>query len=137
MGVGNYVCELCKAPSYLPRCYQCFIDNGESFTKHDNGKPRLDLIPGEVLWQLGQVLEHGARKYEDNNWMRGAEYGRYYGAAMRHLAAWSGGQDTDPDSGLPHLAHALCSISFLITYQARGLGTDNRSKNESFWESPE
>jgi len=87
--------------------------------KDDGGKPRYDLIPPGALADVARVLAHGAAKYGDANWRRveGAK-GRYYAAAMRHLEAWregprSGHSTLDADSGLPHLAHALCCILFL------------------------
>lgn len=43
-------------------------------------------------------------------------------AAMRHLAAWRDGEQLDEESGLPHLAHALCCIVFLRELDRAGLG---------------
>jgi hypothetical protein len=39
---------------------------------------------------------------------------RYYAAALRHLPAWRGGEELDPESGLTHLAHALANAAFLM-----------------------
>ena len=100
-----------------------------SFKKADAGKPRLDLISPEMMTSLGDVLSHGANKYGAGNWEAGAEYSRYFAAAQRHLWAWQAGEDNDPESGLPHLSHAVCCLMFLLTYQARDNGTDNRGKN--------
>lgn len=82
--------------------------------KYDQGKPRLDLIPSEALIELGKVLEYGARKYAVANWAKGIPYSRLIAAAMRHLAAYNAGQDIDPESGLSHISHAMCNLSFLI-----------------------
>lgn len=84
-------------------------------TKHDEGKPRWSLLPLDTITQVVAVLEHGAKKYGDDNW-RYVENGRtrYYDALMRHVDAWWRGEDNDPDSGLPHLAHAACCILFLM-----------------------
>jgi len=97
--------------------------------KFDGGKPRLDLIPSEVIFALGNILEYGGRKYGDRNWEKGMELDRIYGAAMRHLWAYWGGEYTDEESGRPHLYSALANISFLITYHERGLGGDTPSKS--------
>jgi len=88
-------------------------------TKHDEGKLRYDLIPSEALKEVVKVLTYGATKYGDRNWERGIEYGRIFGAVMRHLWAWWGGEKNDPESGISHLSHAACSIFFLLTYEAR------------------
>lgn len=39
---------------------------------------------------------------------------RYYDALMRHVEAWRGGEQYDPESSLPHLCHALfCTMCLL------------------------
>jgi hypothetical protein len=82
--------------------------------KHDKNKPRYDLIPPHILDEVVQVLTHGAKKYADNNWLEvDRPHTRYFAAAMRHLWAWKRGEQSDPDSGLSHLAHAICSLMFI------------------------
>lgn len=103
-----------------------FKGDSMSATKHDGDKPRMDLIAPEALEGLGKVLAFGAKKYAARNWEKGMDWGRVYGAAMRHLNAWQSGQDTDPETGYSHLAHALCNIHFLIAYEAREVGNDDR-----------
>ena len=82
-------------------------------TKHDAGKPRFSLLPQDVIWSVVAVLEFGAAKYGTDNWktVPGAKE-RYFDAAHRHIAAWRAGELTDPESGLPHLSHAICSLMF-------------------------
>ena len=87
-----------------------------SGTKHDEKKNRLDLISPQALEQLGKVLTHGAKKYGDNNWRGGFQWSRVYGAAMRHMNAFWQREDTDKESDLPHLAHAMCCIMFLLHF---------------------
>lgn len=96
--------------------------------KDDNGKPRMDLIPPEALVALGAVLRHGADTYGDRNWEAGLAWGRISAALLRHMTAWMAGENTDPDSGLPHSAHVLTNAAFLVAHEARGIGTDDRSK---------
>lgn len=96
--------------------------------KHDYGKPRYDLIPPIPLETIARVLTFGAEKYSDDNWRKpGLTYRRYFSAAMRHLWAWWRKEDTDPETGLNHLAHAACCILFLMQYQEEGTeGRDDR-----------
>lgn len=84
--------------------------------KHDQSKPRYSLIPSGSLASIVDVLEHGAAKYAPDNWkhVQGARE-RYYNASMRHVQAWWSGEQIDSESGLPHLAHAICSLMFLMT----------------------
>lgn len=82
--------------------------------KFDSGKVRLDLIPTIGILELGKVLSYGAEKYDSNNWMKGIEHSRLFAACLRHMYAYKLGQETDPESGLSHLSHAMCNIMFLI-----------------------
>jgi hypothetical protein len=85
--------------------------------KHDEGKPRWDLLPYGPLADVVAVLTHGAKKYADDNWQKvpGAKR-RYFRAGMGHLIAWWSGEKHDTESGLPHLAHAVCCLLFLLWY---------------------
>lgn len=89
-------------------------------------KPRFDLVPWEAIEEIAEVLTYGAAKYEAHNWARGARWGRYYAGLCRHIFAWWSGQDRDPETGLSHLAHAGCCLVFLLSYQAKGWGEDDR-----------
>lgn len=91
-----------------------------------SSKPRLELVPFDVIEEIAQVLTFGAEKYDANNWCRGARWGRYFAALLRHLFAWWRGEDLDPETGLGHLAHAGCCLVFLMSYQRHGWGTDDR-----------
>ncbi len=87
--------------------------------KHDAGKSRPDLIPGEALLAVGAVLEYGARKYTEDSWrsVPDAEK-RYRAAAVRHLCAILSGEETDPESGLDHWAHVACNALFVLALRA-------------------
>lgn len=94
--------------------------------KHDEGKPRMDLLPPEALREIAAVLAMGAQKYDAHNWRKGFAYSRLIAAALRHLFAWVGGENKDPESGKSHLAHAACCLMFLITFEQTSTGTDDR-----------
>jgi len=86
--------------------------------KYDAGKPRWDLLPLEPIKAVVDVLTFGAKKYAPNNWKKVARpRERYYAALQRHLYAWRLGEKKDPESGLPHLAHALCCLVFLAWFE--------------------
>lgn len=84
--------------------------------KNDSGKLRWDLMPFKALEPVVQVLMYGADKYGDHNWRLVDNYEkRYLNAAFRHLVArFFHGEELDPDSRLPHTAHAICSLLFLL-----------------------
>lgn len=94
--------------------------------KDDGGKARIDLIAPEFLTGTAAVLAFGANKYGARNWEAGMSWGRCFAALMRHLWAWWGGQKADDETGLPHLWHAACCLMFLMAYEARGIGADDR-----------
>lgn len=99
--------------------------------KHDIGKPRYELIAPEFLHGLAEILEFGARKYDDRNWEKGMAWGRPFGALQRHLWAWWNGEEIDAETGKSHLHHAACCLMFLSAYEARGIGEDNRKLEQS------
>lgn len=86
--------------------------------KFDQGKPRYDLVPFCALDEIAQVLGHGARKYGDDNWRLVANgRARYIAAALRHISAYQQGEQSDSDSTLHHLAHAACSLMFILAIE--------------------
>ncbi len=93
--------------------------------KFDNGKVRLDLIPPEAVFALGEILTFGAQKYADRNWELGMKWGRVFGAALRHMFKWASGDKLDEETGKSHLWHALCCLVFLVTYEMRGVGEND------------
>jgi len=95
-----------------------------AFRKSDSGKPRPSLLPAGALLDVVAVLEHGAKKYGVDNWRKVDDNRRYLDAAMRHmLAVMADSLDAeDGDSGLPHLAHAACSILFLLELRKKEIG---------------
>ena len=94
--------------------------------KHDEGKARYDLIPPEIEEAIAMVLSFGAAKYGERNWEKGMRWGRPYAAMRRHMAAWWKGEERDAESGMPHTWHAACCLAFIVAFEARGSGTDDR-----------
>lgn len=85
--------------------------------KHDSNKPRYSLLPENTVHNVIQVLEYGAVKYEPDNWKYvPSARTRYYDAAMRHIDDWWNGSEVDEESSLPHLAHAICCLLFLLWF---------------------
>lgn len=87
----------------------------------------LHLWP-ETATALGALgLLDGAGKYGRSNFREiGVRASIYYDAARRHLNAWFEGEEADPDSSLPHLAHALACLAILVDAQAAGKLNDDR-----------
>ncbi len=102
----------------------------EKALKYDSGKPPLSLIPVSFLKGVAEVLGFGASKYEPENWRKGMEWRRLVDSSLRHITAWNEGEDLDPESKLSHLKHAACNLAFLIEYEEKKLGKDDRYKKD-------
>lgn len=87
--------------------------------KFDGQKPRMDLLDSFAIEELARVLTFGAKKYDSHNWRKGIAKGRLIAAALRHLFAYLKGEDKDPESGLSHVAHAMCCCMFLLGLEHR------------------
>lgn len=86
--------------------------------KNDIDKLRFDLLDPWFEDEMVDVLTFGAKKYADDNWKNvDNAYNRYYAALRRHLSAWRGGEELDPESGRPHLAHISCCVYFLRYFE--------------------
>lgn len=90
----------------------------ERAKRFNTGKPRLDLLPLDMLTGLARVLEMGEKKYGRNNWRKGAPATEQLGSLLRHLQPISEvlnadkNSDTlyDAESGLPHVDHILFNV---------------------------
>jgi Domain of unknown function (DUF5664) len=114
-------CALILVPNKRP-AYGAIADaignvdaaNGRKF---DNGKDDLLGVcyHPKALGKIAAVLDYGAKKYDRENWRKVPDLEpRYLKACLRHIFARVRGEKIDPESGLPHLAHAACSILFLL-----------------------
>lgn len=83
-------------------------------TKNDAGKVGLHLLPPGALFEIAQVLDFGVKKYAAWNWSKGMAASRLFAAALGHLWAWWCGEENDPETNLPHLAHLGCCVLFLL-----------------------
>lgn len=101
-------------------------EDAKTAVKFDAGKAGVHLLPVDALLGITSVLDFGAKKYAARNWEKGMEWDRVYGALLRHLFSWWSREDKDPETGKSHLWHAGCCILFLIAFEIRGIGKDNR-----------
>ena len=97
--------------------------------KHDTGKLPYDLLAPEYLEGTADILAFGAGKYGARNWEAGMAWSRPFAALMRHMWAWWRGEHLDAETGKSHLWHASCCLMFLVAYEARKTGKDDRPQN--------
>jgi aryl-alcohol dehydrogenase-like predicted oxidoreductase len=99
-----------------------------SGARFNDGKADFSLIPLCTLEDEARVWAYGARKYAAWNWAKGMDWSVPFACLQRHLAAWQRGEENDPESGLPHLAHAACNLRMLTLYAQTFPEGDNRPK---------
>jgi len=83
--------------------------------KHDHAKPSLSSL----LTIAPAALAYGRKKYPSGSELK-VSRARYIDATLRHIAAYLSGESTDPESGLPHLAHAACSLLLALQVPNEG-----------------
>lgn len=98
--------------------------------KADHDKPDLSLLSSIAILKIGQVLQVGKKKYTAHNWRAGMAWSRCLSAALRHIFAYIGGEDKDPETGLSHLSHAACCLTFLLEYEETHRDKDDRFKQK-------
>jgi len=96
--------------------------------KFDQDKPRMDLLDAYATEELAKVLTFGAKKYAPHNWRKGISYARLIAAALRHIYAFARGEDIDEETGLSHMAHAMCCCMFLVWMAKHRRDQDDRWK---------
>lgn len=64
----------------------------------------------DALAAFCAVCEYGEAKYLRGNFRKGAPITQYLDSALRHINARLRGEILDPESGKPHLAHALWNV---------------------------
>ena len=69
----------------------------------------MNLLPPKAIVEVAKVLTFGAQKYGPENWKELEDLqNRYTAGALRHIFAHMDGEKLDPETGLSHMAHALC-----------------------------
>jgi len=93
---------------------------GKKFDRTPSGyvKPMYHLLPPRELEQVVKVLTFGANKYGENDWQHFVQKDRnerrYVSACLRHVMAFTMGERLDHETHLPHLAHAISCLLFVL-----------------------
>lgn len=84
------------------------------------------IVDSDTLTEVSSVLTFGAAKYAPLNYAKGMAFSRVLNSFRRHALAVVGDNPLDTESGLSHMAHALCNVLFAVTYTLTGVGHDDR-----------
>lgn len=87
-----------------------------SGARYNDGKPDFSLLPLCTLEDEIRVWMYGKEKYAEWNWAKGMDWSVPFSCLLRHLSAFQMGEENDQESGLPHLAHAMCNLRMLTLY---------------------
>ena len=85
------------------------------------------MLPWAVIAEMALGHGEGGVKYGPHNWREsgGVNASTYRAAAMRHLVADMLGEEIDPDSGLPHIVKAMCSLAVLRDARIHGVAIED------------
>jgi hypothetical protein len=87
----------------------------------------LELVPDTLEIYAALGFFEGASKYGRYNWrVAGVRASTYVAALRRHVSKWWNGEEIDPDTGVPHLANAICCLAILVDSLEMGSLTDDR-----------
>lgn len=103
--------------------------------KYDGEKPRMHLLPPKSMVEVAKVLTFGAEKYDEHNWRKLENLqNRYTSGALRHIFAHNDSELLDEESGLSHLAHAICCLLFKLEIELEN-AENEKSQEEGSRES--
>lgn len=84
--------------------------------KDTAGKPKLSLVPPQIIFDIAEVREYGNKKYPEggkNNW-KNVDIDDYKDALLRHTMKYlQDPKGKDEESGIEHYKHMACNIAFI------------------------
>lgn len=81
---------------------------------------RYALTFPAFLEAVARVSKYGEQKYAAYNYFKGMPLPDCLDSMMRHLVAWLGGEDNDPESGLSHLEHFAWNAADFVQEASSG-----------------
>lgn len=84
--------------------------------KDTAGKPKLSLVPPQILFDVAEVREYGNKKYPKggkDNW-KTVDIEDFKNALLRHTLKYlQDPKGKDEESGIEHYKHMACNIAFI------------------------
>lgn len=89
--------------------------------KDTAGKPKLSLVPPQIIFDIAEVREYGNKKYPSggkDNW-KNVDIDDYKDALLRHTLKYiQNPKSKDEESGIEHYKHMACNIAFICEMEA-------------------
>lgn len=82
--------------------------------RKNTGKPKLSMLMRGAAEGISRVAEFGANKYSRDNYRKGFPDSSIFDSMMRHILAYTNGEEFDPESGLCHLDHIAWNAGALL-----------------------
>jgi len=88
---------------------------GRKLAETSVAKPRPDLAPPDALIEIGKVLAWGLERpgLDPERW-RTISDRKHLASAVRHVLEHLAGRTVDPETNLPHLAHAGTRVLYAL-----------------------
>ena len=118
----------------MSKNFDYVVDETDKALRYDKGKIRLDLIPHEWVWGLGEVLTKGVAIYTANNWKKGMDWSRILGSLLRHLYKFVRGERFDKETGCHHLDMVAWNALVLRYYDKHGVGVNDLTQERLYEE---
>lgn len=84
--------------------------------KDTAGKPKLSLVPPQIIFDIAEVREYGNKKYPEggkDNWKK-VSIDDYKDALLRHTMKYlQDPESKDEESGIEHYKHMACNMAFI------------------------
>lgn len=111
---------------------ELFKQNKSKGLRYNDGKLKWSYMHYKSMEPMIRVLMYGAQKYAPFNWQKGLDKMEILESMQRHLAAMMDGEETDPESGLPHIGHVMCNTMFwsYMDLKDKGLLEKNNNKDD-------
>lgn len=87
-------------------------------------KPKLSLVPPQIMFDIAEVREYGNKKYPEggkDNWKK-VDIDDYKDALLRHTLKYlQDPKGKDEESGIEHYKHMACNIAFICEMEAKNV----------------
>ena len=107
----------CYRNNPMYECYQ-FIEVSYLMQPYKDtaGKPKLSLVPPQIIFDIAEVREYGNAKYPSggkDNWKQ-VSIDDYKDALLRHTLKYlQDPKGKDEESGIEHYKHMACNMAFI------------------------
>jgi hypothetical protein len=109
------------------------VVTNEKGAKQSKVVVRLDLVPVLAEIAVGEILQHGAEKYGEENWRKISDPMEHLNHALIHARLFQAG-DQSEGNPVGHLARATCRMLFALELEILRLRAGGKPREPFTWE---